>query len=210
MPLYEIYEKTTKKMLFPDRAGLIADLKKDSKCDILIIGGGIQGATLAHLASFNGLKVVLLEKNDYAGLKKPCRLKGTNDGRYILVYMMEKNEELIALANKISKETGLPIAQRSYEKIFDNETELLYEHDPAEFLSVIENAEFVLTNSFHGTALSAIFEKPFLSMLHSTTGLRVTDLLKKLGLEDNSLRQKKEELKEKGLKFLKESLNVGI
>ena len=66
MPLYEIYEKTTKKMLFPDRAGLIADLKKDSKCDILIIGGGIQGATLAHLASFNGLKVVLLEKNDYA------------------------------------------------------------------------------------------------------------------------------------------------
>lgn len=172
----------------------------------------------------------LLDKHDYVGLKKPCRLKGTNDGRYILVYMMEKNEELIALANKLSKETGLPIAQRSFEKVFDNETELLYEHDPAEFLSVIENAEFVLTNSFHGTALSAIFEKPFLSMLHSTTGLRVTDLLKELGLEDhilynasefkglesfnirdvNSLRQKKEELKEKGLKFLKESLNVRI
>ena len=169
---------------------------------------------------------MLLTKADYEELKKPCKLKGTKDGHYILVYMMERNEELIKLANKISKETGLPIAQRSYEKIFDNETELMYEHGPDEFLSIVENADYVLTNSFHGTALSLIYEKPFLSMLHSETGLRVTDLLSEIGLEDHilhsiseyhnpeqfmidnieDLRDRKSDLRKKGIDFLKKAL----
>lgn len=34
--------------------------------DLLIVGGGINGAALANLASYNGLKVALLEKNDFA------------------------------------------------------------------------------------------------------------------------------------------------
>ncbi|MBQ9341877.1 MAG: polysaccharide pyruvyl transferase family protein [Lachnospiraceae bacterium] len=169
---------------------------------------------------------LLLSKEDYEELKEPCKLKGTRDGHYILVYMMERNEELIKLANKISHDTGLPIAQRSYEKIFDNETELLYEHGPDEFLSVIENADYVITNSFHGTVFSLIYEKPFLSMLHSETGLRVTDLLKEVGLTDHilyntseykgieqfninnteSLAKRKSELKKSGIDFLKKAL----
>lgn len=169
---------------------------------------------------------LLLSREDYEELKKPCKLKGTRGGHYILVYMMERNEELIKLANKISHDTGLPIAQRSFEKIFDSETELLYEHGPDEFLSVIENADYVLTNSFHGTVFSLIYEKPFLSMLHSETGLRVTDLLKEVGLTDHilyniaeykdleqftikdteSLRERKNELKKRGIDFLKKAL----
>lgn len=169
---------------------------------------------------------LLLTRNDYEELKKPCKLKGTKDGHYILVYMMERNEELIKLANRISAETGLPIAQRSYEKIFDNETELLYEHGPDEFLSIVENADYVLTNSFHGTVFSLIYEKPFLSMLHSETGLRVTDLLKEVGLDNHilhniseyrgveqftienteDLRDKKSRLRSKGIGFLNKAL----
>ncbi|MBR4795386.1 MAG: polysaccharide pyruvyl transferase family protein [Lachnospiraceae bacterium] len=169
---------------------------------------------------------MLLTKEDYEELKKPYKLKGTRDGHYILVYMMEHNEELIKLANKISEETGLPIAQRSYEKIFNNETELLYEHGPDEFLSIVENADYVLTNSFHGTAFSLIYEKPFLSMLHSKTGLRVIDLLSEVGLKNHilynasdysglgaftiedidSLRERKSELRSKGMAFLNKAL----
>ena len=34
--------------------------------DVLVIGGGINGAAIAHLAALNGLKTALLEKNDFA------------------------------------------------------------------------------------------------------------------------------------------------
>ena len=34
--------------------------------DVLVIGGGINGAAIAHMAALNGLKTALLEKNDFA------------------------------------------------------------------------------------------------------------------------------------------------
>ena len=34
--------------------------------DILVIGGGINGAAIAHLAAKRGMKVALLEKGDFA------------------------------------------------------------------------------------------------------------------------------------------------
>jgi len=34
--------------------------------DVLIVGGGINGAAIAHMAALNGLKVALLEKGDFA------------------------------------------------------------------------------------------------------------------------------------------------
>jgi glycerol-3-phosphate dehydrogenase len=35
--------------------------------DVLVIGGGINGAAIAHMAALNGLRVALLEKGDFAG-----------------------------------------------------------------------------------------------------------------------------------------------
>ena len=35
--------------------------------DVLVVGGGINGAAIAHMAALNGLKVALLEKGDFAG-----------------------------------------------------------------------------------------------------------------------------------------------
>ena len=34
--------------------------------DVLVVGGGINGAAAAHMAALNGLKVALIEKNDFA------------------------------------------------------------------------------------------------------------------------------------------------
>lgn len=128
---------------------------------------------------------LLLTREEYEEIKQPVE----RAERYILVYMMEQNDKLVELANSISVVTGLPIIQRRIAKIFKNEMASFYTDTPGEFLSEIENAEYVITNSFHGTVFSIIYQRPFISMLHSSTGSRTTDLLIELGLEDHILYQ---------------------
>ena len=53
-----------------------------------------------------------------------------------------------------------------------------------EFLNLIKNSSYVVTNSFHGTVFSLIFEKEFFSIPYKGTESRVLSLLKDLNLED--------------------------
>lgn len=167
---------------------------------------------------------LLLSREEYEEIK----VAGERTGRYILVYMMETNRGLVQLANNLSVVTGLPIIQRKPGKVFRNELESFYTHTPGEFLGEMERAEYVLTNSFHGTVFSVIYERPFVSMLHSQTGSRTTDLLKTLGLESHILyeardfkdmkqfeignrkevKKKVEELRETSLAFLLRALGI--
>lgn len=126
---------------------------------------------------------LLLPREEYEEIKTMPHIKQ----KYIFVYMMEKNPEVIAFANRVSTATGLPIIQRRPNKIFKNEIASCYTSAPGDFLGLIENAEFVITNSFHGTVFSIIYETPFVSMLHSNTGSRTVDLLKSLNLESHLL-----------------------
>ncbi|MDE6875508.1 MAG: polysaccharide pyruvyl transferase family protein [Lachnospiraceae bacterium] len=126
---------------------------------------------------------LLLEREEY----DPIKAESKRQERYILVYMIETNRKLIQLADSLSVVTGLPVIQRKPGKIFRNELESFYTHTPGEFLGEMERAEYVLTNSFHGTVFSIIYERPFVSMLHSQTGSRTVDLLKTLGLENHIL-----------------------
>ena len=95
---------------------------------------------------------LLLSKEEYDEIKVPSK----RTERYILVYMMETNRKLIQLADSISLATGLPVIQRKPGKIFKNELDSFYTHTPGEFLGEMEKAEYVITNSFHGTVFSEI------------------------------------------------------
>jgi len=134
---------------------------------------------------------LLLPKEDYEAIKTMPNIRE----KYIFVYMMEHNPDVIAFANKVSTATGLPIIQRRPNKLFKNEIGSCYTSAPGDFLGLIEKAEYVITNSFHGTVFSIIYETPFVSMLHSNTGSRTIDLLKALNLESHLL-YKKEEFKD--------------
>lgn len=59
-------------------------IQLQDKYDILIVGGGIYGATLSYVASMNGYKVLLVEKNDYASGTSSNSLKILHGGiRYL-------------------------------------------------------------------------------------------------------------------------------
>lgn len=84
------------------------------------------------------------------------------------------------------------------DKIYNKSCDLvrLAEHNRGRFYSVeewlysIKNAEFVVTDSFHGMIFSVLFEKQFLVIGNPSRGLsRFTDFLSLVGLENRLLSQ---------------------
>jgi len=134
---------------------------------------------------------LLLNKRKWKNISKKPNLKE----KYILVYGLEHNNELIKLANRLSEEINIKIISYTNQKIFNNVIESFYFKGPDEFLGLFENAEVILTNSFHGTVFSVINNKPFYTIPHTTTGSRMIDLLKILNLEERII-YKAEDLKE--------------
>ena len=66
------------------RSSVLQKLRRRSTSDLLIVGGGIAGATLARLAAFNGLRVTLLERGDYASATSGRSSKMAHGGlRYL-------------------------------------------------------------------------------------------------------------------------------
>jgi len=59
--------------------------------------------------------------------------------------------------------------------------------DPGEWVSLVKNARFVVTNSFHGTVFALLFRKPFivagLTGDKATANARAINLLRTVGLE---------------------------
>lgn len=63
---------------------------------------------------------------------------------------------------------------------------------PEEFLYLINNAEAVVTNSFHGLSFSMIFNKPVILFEKNDSGnSRMRDLLKTLEIEELITKQDK-------------------
>ncbi len=103
--------------------------------------------------------------------------------KYILVYILEENEEFVKIVNAISEFLGIRVISPSKKIRFNNET-IYPEVGPEDFVKLFKNAEFVITNSFHGTVFSLIYEKKNCIIPHKKTGARMCNLMKKAGLED--------------------------
>lgn len=124
----------------------------------------------------------LLKKEDYD--KYICKEK-LCDEPFIFTYtMMDKSrEEVYKAATQLGNTLGIKVIDASANP--KNPSKLIEEHrlcGPAQFLWYIKNADYVITNSFHGTAFSVNMEKNFVTIPHSQTGYRVTEILDKIGL----------------------------
>lgn len=102
---------------------------------------------------------------------------------YIFVYMLRPNIDVIRIARKIAKEKGCQIIFTGQFADKFKGVKTICNAGIEEFLSYIDHAEVVVTNSFHGTVFSILFGKPFLSVKLASTGSRAESLLNLLGLE---------------------------
>ena len=104
---------------------------------------------------------------------------------YILLYLLFYSKTLIESAKKLSKKTGFPIKCINASGIPVKAFEDCSDSGIDEWLSLIHDAKFVLTNSFHGLAFSLNFNKDFnveLPPAKVSASSRIIDMLKLLSL----------------------------
>lgn len=108
--------------------------------------------------------------------------------KYILIYCMEPSSSIINVAKKISNDTGLKIIMiNPFTELFQIDTSVMVA-GPEDFISLFLNAEYVITNSFHGTVFSINFGKKFfveyLSYTNYDVNSRIEHILDLFDLKD--------------------------
>lgn len=146
-------------------------LREYSKDDVLAIGRDV------HICID---PTFLLEPVDYSDIES----KNVESSPYIFVYGFETNGLLYKALDEAVRKYKCRIINGSPKWLrINGDVERISGYGPDRFISLIKNAECVVTNSFHGTVFSIIFQKDFITIPHSTRGKRMEDLLEKFGLQ---------------------------
>ncbi len=133
---------------------------------------------------------LLLNKDDYAEIEDTYDEK-INE-KYIFYYSPSYNPKINKLVKKIAQKYNLKIVAwnpKSYYLKFMNFTNfyLPRKQNPGVYLSLIRDAEMVITTSFHGTIFSTIYNKKFWVIKNGEMfgdDDRVRTLVQQLAIED--------------------------
>ena len=116
------------------------------------------------------------------------------DDDYIFLFSVKYDEAAIRAARNASRILGLPVrVMITGRKALYSESlygfEVAPSSSPSDFLSLIKGARVVLSNSFHGTAFSIIFQKCFYVVqdMEGRTDTRLESLLEACGLSERVL-----------------------
>lgn len=166
---------------------------------------------------------LLVEKNIWESLAAECKKM---DAKYLLLYDVWNNQWVKSIAEQIALTNGWRLITLVSWLDKDDSKNNYQAANPIEFVSLIKNAQFVMTDSFHGTAFSLIFEKNFLFLKMNDGQNRAVSLLEELGLEQNILTKndsvslipvdytevnvKLQKMQEKSRSFLFNSLNSSL
>lgn len=103
---------------------------------------------------------LLLDKETWMTMKSNLN---KDDEKYILVYFLGDNTEYLRYVKTLSKKLNLKVKILPiYEDNQKNDFEYIYDAGPGEFLHLIDNAEIICTDSFHGIVFSIIYGKKFI------------------------------------------------
>ena len=105
--------------------------------------------------------------------------------KYVLVYQLHANKQFNEYAKKFAKKYNLKLLRLSPSLYHITRSgKLIYLPNQYDFLSYFKNAEYILTDSFHATVFSIIFNKKFSVVLPGKTSTRITSILKMCELEN--------------------------
>ena len=128
---------------------------------------------------------LMLTANEWSRFCKPIREK-----KYVLVYQIHNDNYVGEFALKVAKAKEMPLLRVSpmvHQINRGGRIKLL--PTLGKFLSYIKNADYLITDSFHGTAFALIFNVPFVDILYGNgTEGRNSDLLKQVCLSSRILK----------------------
>lgn len=135
--------------------------------------------------------VFLLKKEEW---ESRCNMDIILPERFIFVYSMENSENLERVVHLIKEEKNIPVivvrGGGKAGRIVGKEDSTC---GPAEFLRYIKNAEYVVTNSFHGIAFSIIMNRHFYAIAHSKRNARIENILNLINKESKLISHRVDE-----------------
>lgn len=154
-------------------------VREDSGVDIL----NNMGIDSEHVLD----PTLLLSNSDWEKLlpNKECKED------YILIYQLRPNKEFDSYAMELAKRKKLKIIRMSTMLFqFTKCGEFKYLPEAKEFLWLIKNSKYFLTDSFHGTCFAINYKVNFIEILPGRYNARNLSLLKKFKLENRILNNK--------------------
>lgn len=153
--------------------------------------------------------VFLLEKADYQKLAEKSTV--IEEKPFLFVYILDGNYHKKEYIDAVSEKLKLRvICAYDIERPEASKRYLQYEeakiHTPEDWLWYIENAKFIMTDSYHGGCLSVIFNKEFMCFINPLRGEnRFKELFGQLQLENRLISQdmKLDDM----VKFIKKKIN---
>lgn len=125
---------------------------------------------------------LLLDASHWRQLIKHPRLRGG----YVLIYEVNQaSRQTYDLARRIAQQHGLRVIAIT-QSVYGWRDLIAHQAGPQELLGYISGADYVLTDSFHGTVFSILMERPFLFCPHpkADVNVRMLELLELTGLEE--------------------------
>lgn len=130
---------------------------------------------------------LLLNAEEWKSIMQAPRIKKP----YMICYGNMGVDYINELAEKLVGDRDIMIVRTNgkFTDYFNSKIHHLLDVGPLEWLGLLANAEFVLAGSFHGTAFSIQFHRPFMSVLigDKDHDSRQLNLLQEMGLENNAL-----------------------
>lgn len=147
------------------------------------------GVKIANELGINATQVLdptfLLSRDEWNKIipKQECNEK------YVLVYQLHPNKAFVRYAKEFAKSKGLKLYRVSHCLHHAVRTGKFICCPPVEkFLWYIKNAEYFLTDSFHGTAFAIGLNTQFVDCLPNKNSERISSILQLIGYENRILK----------------------
>jgi len=108
--------------------------------------------------------------------------------KYIVLYSRRYSPNMESYAEQLAEKHGWNIVDISLRATnVEHGHKMAYEAGVEEFLNLIKNSEYVVTNSFHGMIFSVQFRRPFVIFSREQCDNKIDEVLDLFGLSDRKL-----------------------